>query len=70
MARARDQSGVVHVSSSAGNPSGTNAIHKIYAESFRGEQHLHRILEDAQSLVDAALATSVSYATRDSVEPA
>ena len=39
----------------AARPSGTEAIYKIYAESFRGDEHLRRILDDAQSLVDAAL---------------
>jgi phosphoglucomutase len=39
----------------AARPSGTEDIYKIYGESFRGEDHLHRILEEAQSVVDAAL---------------
>ncbi|MEC8560095.1 MAG: phosphoglucomutase, alpha-D-glucose phosphate-specific, partial [Planctomycetota bacterium] len=39
----------------AARPSGTEDIYKIYAESFRDEDHLERLLEDAQSLVDAAL---------------
>jgi phosphoglucomutase len=41
----------------AARPSGTEDIYKIYAESFRGEDHLHRILEEAQTIVSAALAT-------------
>ena len=41
----------------AARPSGTEDIYKIYAESFRGEEHLHQILEEAQKVVDAALAT-------------
>jgi phosphoglucomutase len=40
----------------AARPSGTEAIYKIYAESFKGKEHLQRILQDAQSLVDSALA--------------
>ena len=40
----------------AARPSGTEDIYKIYAESFQGEGHLHRILEEAQTIVDAALA--------------
>ncbi|MDP2619787.1 MAG: hypothetical protein Q8P46_06370 [Hyphomicrobiales bacterium] len=40
----------------AARPSGTEAIYKIYAESFNGKEHLQRILQEAQSLVDAALA--------------
>jgi phosphoglucomutase len=39
----------------AARPSGTEDIYKIYAESFRGEAHLDRILEEAQAMVDAAL---------------
>ncbi len=40
----------------AARPSGTEDIYKIYAESFRGADHLQRILADAQAIVDAALA--------------
>ena len=40
----------------AARPSGTENIYKIYAESFRDEAHLQRLLADAQSVVDAALA--------------
>ncbi len=40
----------------AARPSGTEAIYKIYAESFRGQEHLQQILVQAQSTVDAALA--------------
>ena len=40
----------------AARPSGTEAIYKIYAESFRGEDHLHRIVEEAQFIVSKALA--------------
>jgi phosphoglucomutase len=39
----------------AARPSGTEDIYKIYAESFRGEAHLRRIVEEAQGMVDAAL---------------
>jgi phosphoglucomutase len=39
----------------AARPSGTEEIYKIYAESFRGEAHLHRIVEEAQAIVDDAL---------------
>jgi phosphoglucomutase len=39
----------------AARPSGTEAIYKIYAESFRGVDHLHRILAEAQAIVGAAL---------------
>ena len=39
----------------AARPSGTEDIYKIYAESFRSEAHLRRILDEAQVIVDAAL---------------
>src|SRR5205807_1712484 len=41
----------------AARPSGTENIYKIYAESFRGADHLRHIMEEAQSIVNAALAT-------------
>jgi phosphoglucomutase len=40
----------------AARPSGTEDIYKIYAESFRDEDHLRRLLREAQSVVDDALA--------------
>jgi phosphoglucomutase len=40
----------------AARPSGTEDIYKIYAESFRGEDHLRRVLAEAQTIVGAALA--------------
>ena len=40
----------------AARPSGTEDIYKIYAESFRDAGHLQRILREAQTIVDAALA--------------
>ena len=40
----------------AARPSGTEDIFKIYAESFRGADHLRRILEEAQAIVNDALA--------------
>jgi phosphoglucomutase len=43
----------------AARPSGTEHIYKIYAESFRGADHLHRILAEAQTIVGAALAAAV-----------
>jgi len=39
----------------AARPSGTEDIYKIYAESFRGTDHLHRIVTEAQTIVSAAL---------------
>jgi phosphoglucomutase len=40
----------------AARPSGTEAVYKIYAESFLGEDHLRRIQDAARQLVTAALA--------------
>ncbi|GAA0248511.1 phosphoglucomutase (alpha-D-glucose-1,6-bisphosphate-dependent) [Rhodanobacter caeni] len=39
----------------AARPSGTEAIYKIYAESFRDEAHLQALLTEAQNIVDSAL---------------
>ena len=39
----------------AARPSGTEEIYKVYAESFRGEDHLVRILKEAKAIVDEAL---------------
>jgi phosphoglucomutase len=44
----------------AARPSGTEDIYKIYAESFRGADHLRSILEQAQTIVNDALAIGVS----------
>jgi phosphoglucomutase len=35
----------------AARPSGTEAVYKIYAESFKDEQHLQAIVDDAQQIV-------------------
>ena len=40
----------------AARPSGTEDVYKIYGESFRGPDHLARVLADAQTVVDDALA--------------
>ena len=42
----------------AARPSGTEDIYKIYAESFRGEDHLKRIQEEAQIIVGRALGAA------------
>jgi phosphoglucomutase len=39
----------------AARPSGTENIYKIYAESFQGENHLERIVTEAQAIVNNAL---------------
>ena len=40
----------------AARPSGTENVYKIYAESFLGDDHLERIIEEAQAVVGRALA--------------
>jgi phosphoglucomutase len=40
----------------AARPSGTEDVYKIYAESFRGEDHLRRIQQEAVEIVAAAFA--------------
>ncbi len=40
----------------AARPSGTENIYKVYAESWRGAEHLRRIQDEAQAIVAAALA--------------
>ena len=41
----------------AARPSGTEDLYKIYAESFRGRDQLNRIVQEAQVIVDSALAS-------------
>ncbi len=43
----------------AARPSGTEDIYKIYAESFRGADHLRQLLEEAQRIVSDTLAASL-----------
>jgi phosphoglucomutase len=40
----------------AARPSGTENLYKIYAESFKDERHLEAIVNQAQEIVDQALA--------------
>lgn len=40
----------------AARPSGTENVYKVYAESFRGDEHLTKILAEARSIIQAALA--------------
>jgi phosphoglucomutase len=42
----------------AARPSGTEAIYKIYAESFLGPEHLRRIQTEAQAMVSAAFTAA------------
>jgi phosphoglucomutase len=40
----------------AARPSGTEAVYKLYAESFRGRDHLQAIQREARAIVASALA--------------
>jgi phosphoglucomutase len=40
----------------AARPSGTENVYKLYAESFKGEEHLARIVDEAKAIVARALA--------------
>jgi phosphoglucomutase len=40
----------------AARPSGTEDVYKLYAESFLGSDHLRRIQEEAQAIINGALA--------------
>jgi phosphoglucomutase len=39
----------------AARPSGTEDVYKVYAESFLGDEHLERVIAEAQELVTGAL---------------
>ena len=40
----------------AARPSGTEDVYKLYAESFRGSDHLRRIQEEGQALINKAVS--------------
>jgi phosphoglucomutase len=40
----------------AARPSGTEDVYKLYAESFKGPEHLAQVQAEAQQIVAAALA--------------
>jgi len=42
----------------AARPSGTEDVYKIYAESFRGAEHLRQIQEEARAIVNAAFVAA------------
>jgi phosphoglucomutase len=44
----------------AARPSGTENIYKIYAESFRGADHVRQLLEQGQNMVDSAFSAKDS----------
>ena len=39
----------------AARPSGTESVYKIYAESFKSDEHLNNLLQEAENMVDKAL---------------
>ena len=41
----------------AARPSGTEDVYKIYAESFRGEEHLAQVQQEAKAVVDAVIGS-------------
>ncbi len=42
----------------AARPSGTEEVYKLYAESFKGPDHLRRIQEEAQAVIQSVFETS------------
>ena len=40
----------------AARPSGTEDKYKIYAESFKGQEHVDQVLQEAQSVIDHVLS--------------
>jgi phosphoglucomutase len=46
----------------AARPSGTENVAKVYAESFRGEEHLARLLDEAQALVASVTGAAAGSA--------
>jgi phosphoglucomutase len=41
----------------AARPSGTEDVYKVYAESFKGPEHLAQVQQEAKAVVSAALAS-------------
>jgi phosphoglucomutase len=48
----------------AARPSGTEPVYKLYAESFRGIEHLRQIQQEAQALIGRALAAASASGAR------
>ncbi|MCK5514551.1 MAG: phosphoglucomutase, alpha-D-glucose phosphate-specific, partial [Deltaproteobacteria bacterium] len=42
----------------AARPSGTEDIYKVYAESFKGKEHLAKIQEEAQAIINVAFSSA------------
>ena len=53
----------------AARPSGTEAIYKVYAESFRGADHLRRIQQEAQAIVGSLFSEEQAAAAGDETAP-
>jgi phosphoglucomutase len=51
----------------AARPSGTEDVYKLYAESFRGREHLQRIQAEGQALVGSALKRVMQTTTHTDV---
>jgi phosphoglucomutase len=51
----------------AARPSGTEAVYKIYAESFEDEAHLDAIVHEAREMVNAAISGSGAPAIKSGV---
>ncbi|HEX7779859.1 MAG TPA: hypothetical protein VF424_11490, partial [Vicinamibacterales bacterium] len=45
----------------AARPSGTEAVYKLYAESFRSPDHLRRIQGEAQTMLDRAMTGALPW---------
>ena len=54
----------------AARPSGTEAIYRIYAESFAGKDALAQVVQQAQTIVDAALGPADDPAEQPTEKPA
>ena len=52
----------------AARPSGTENVYKIYAESFLGSDHLHRIQDEARKLIAEVLAGRSAHAATSAAE--
>jgi phosphoglucomutase len=49
----------------AARPSGTEEVYKLYAESFKGQEHLDRIVEEAQALIGRLVAAGCAAGGSD-----
>ncbi len=48
----------------AARPSGTEDVYKVYAESFTGEDHLHKIQEEAKKIIAGVFSEAGTKAHR------